>query len=278
MKTLVTLRTHLQKHCTSMLPINLSVRGNNKPHVTKNLRKAMMKRTRLKTIANRTGSDRDIRNYKSQRNLVVKMNRQAKKEFYANLDPTEIGNSKKFWKTFKPIFTKGTVNTNEKSVLVEDGHILDDDETIGECFISCFVNITHTLDLPKATVSVHEDVTHEDPVLQAINKYQHHLSIQMIKQNVGHLAEENKFEFSHINPTSVWNEINQLKGELTRKNELGSFCSEFACDFKSEIIFLICALIFPLFTRLCVNDVIPTPREISEVKTKLSACVIKMSG
>ena len=48
-------------------------------------------------VANRTGTDRDIKNYKSQRNLVVKMNRQAEKEFYANLDPTEIGNSKKFW-------------------------------------------------------------------------------------------------------------------------------------------------------------------------------------
>ena len=104
------------------------VRGNNIPHVTKNLRKAMMKETRLKTIANRTGTDRDIRSYKSQRNLVVKMNRQVKREFYANLDPTEIGNSKKFWKTFKPIFTKGTVNANEKIVLVEDGHILHDDK------------------------------------------------------------------------------------------------------------------------------------------------------
>ena len=54
------------------------VRGNNKPHVTKSLRRAMIKRTRLETIANRTGTDREIRNYKSQRNLVVKMNRQAK--------------------------------------------------------------------------------------------------------------------------------------------------------------------------------------------------------
>ena len=63
-----------------------------------------MKRTRLKTIANRKGTDKGIRNY------------QAKKEFYANLDPTEIRKSKKCWKTFKLIFTKGTVNTNEKIV------------------------------------------------------------------------------------------------------------------------------------------------------------------
>ena len=138
------------------------------------------------------------------------MNRQAKREFYANLHSTDIGNSKKFWKSFKPIFTKGGVNTNEKIVLVEDGLILHDYKTIGECFNSYFVNITHTLDLPEETISAHEDVTREDPVLQAINKYQHHPSIQMIKQNVGYLTEEDNFEFSHINPISVWNEINQL--------------------------------------------------------------------
>ena len=72
------------------------------------------------------------------------------------------------------------------------------------------MNITDTLDLPKETISAHEDVTHEDPVLEAINQDQHYPSTQMIKQNVGHLAEEDRFEFSHLNPVSVWNEINQL--------------------------------------------------------------------
>ena len=54
----------------------------------------MMKRTRLKTIADRTRTDKDIRNYKSQRKLfmfqLVKMNRQVKEEFYANLDPPKL--------------------------------------------------------------------------------------------------------------------------------------------------------------------------------------------
>lgn len=71
----------------------------------------MMKRTRLKTIANRTRLDRNIRNYKSQTNFVVKVNQEA---ISANLDPTEVGNIKKIWKTFKRIFSKGTVKTNKK--------------------------------------------------------------------------------------------------------------------------------------------------------------------
>ena len=115
---------------------------------------------------------------------------------------------------------QGTINTNEKIVLVEDGRILHDEKTIGECFNSYFVNITDTLDFPKETISAHEDVIREDPVLQAINKYQHHPSIQMIKQNVGHLVEEDKLEFPHFNPVSVWNEIIQLNNTKKTSGEV----------------------------------------------------------
>ena len=82
------------------------------------------------------------------------------------------------------------------------------------------MNITDTLDLPEETISVHEDVNLEDPVLQAINKFRDHSSIQMIKQNVGHLAKDDKFEFSNINPNSVWDEINQLNNAKKTSGEV----------------------------------------------------------
>ena len=52
------------------------LRGNQKPHVDKNLRKAIMKRSQLKNKANRTKKLEDITKYKKQRNLVVKLNRE----------------------------------------------------------------------------------------------------------------------------------------------------------------------------------------------------------
>ena len=57
----------------------LVVRGNNKPHMTKELKKAMMTRARLKNIANNTNRQEDIDRYKAQRNLVVKLSRNGKK-------------------------------------------------------------------------------------------------------------------------------------------------------------------------------------------------------
>ena len=53
------------------------VRGNNKPHVKSDMRKAIMTRTRLKTRANKSGNDEDRKKYKQQRNLIVSMNRKC---------------------------------------------------------------------------------------------------------------------------------------------------------------------------------------------------------
>ena len=56
------------------------LRGNHKPHVNKTLRKAIMKRSKLKNKANRTQSPVDISNYTKQRNYVVNLNRNTKFE------------------------------------------------------------------------------------------------------------------------------------------------------------------------------------------------------
>ena len=61
--------TVLDRHAPRKTKI---LRGNQKPHVDKNLRKAIMKRSKLKSKANRTKPPKDISDYKKQRNLVVR--------------------------------------------------------------------------------------------------------------------------------------------------------------------------------------------------------------
>ena len=40
--------------------------------------------------------DVDIQQYELQRNFIVSMNREAKRDFYRNLDPKKVGNEKNF--------------------------------------------------------------------------------------------------------------------------------------------------------------------------------------
>ena len=65
------------------------LRGNHKPHYNKSLRKAIMKRSRLKNKANRSKDPVDIANYKKQRNLVVSLNRLAKSKYFNEVSNTE---------------------------------------------------------------------------------------------------------------------------------------------------------------------------------------------
>ena len=89
-----------------------------------------MKCTRLKRIANITHSDENIRKYKRQRNLVVKMNKQAKIEVYKNLDPKKLDSEKAFWQTFKPLLSNKCSNSTRKVTLIDKGVLLSKDEEL----------------------------------------------------------------------------------------------------------------------------------------------------
>ena len=58
------------------------LRANNRPHINKTLRKAIILRTNLKNIANKTKREQDIRRFKDQKNLVVKLNVKAKRDYF----------------------------------------------------------------------------------------------------------------------------------------------------------------------------------------------------
>ena len=77
-----------------------SLRGNRKLHLSNKLRKEIMKRSQLKSIAIKTGKDIDLYNFWKQRTLLVNLNKKEQKKF---LNSLSIQNdSKPFWETCKP--------------------------------------------------------------------------------------------------------------------------------------------------------------------------------
>ena len=144
------------------------------------------------------------------------MNRAAKRTFFSQLDPKEVGKDKNFWRTFKPLFTDKTSGQN-KIVLVENENIIIDDKMICEIFNSYFVNITDTLPITAPPESDVEITSTTDRVLHSIQKYRNHPSIIRIKENIGVV---DKFEFNFFAPIDVWNEINQLNGSKKSSGEI----------------------------------------------------------
>ena len=97
------------------------LRGNQKPHAAKNLRKAIMKRSELQSKANRTKRPKDISDYKKQRNHVVRLNKERRIEYFENLETSK--NCKPFWNKCKPYFSNKHFHGESKIILVEKENV-----------------------------------------------------------------------------------------------------------------------------------------------------------
>ena len=106
------------------------LRGNHKPHYYKNLKKAIMKRSRLRNKGKITKAPTDIVNYKKQRNLVVSLNHQTKYEYFNEVSNNE--SSRPFWETCKSHFSNKHARGDSKIMLIENDKMLLKNEEVGK--------------------------------------------------------------------------------------------------------------------------------------------------
>ena len=119
------LKTHAQKKVKIL-------RGNHKPHYNKNLRKAIMKSSRLKNKANSSKDLVNIANYKKQRNLAVSLKRQAKSKCFNEDSNTE--SSRPFRKTCRSYFPNKYARGYSKIMLIENDKMSLKNEEVAKEF------------------------------------------------------------------------------------------------------------------------------------------------
>ena len=109
------------------------LRANHANFVTKQLRKAKMKRSKLRNdfLKDRNNASQSV--YRKQHNLCVTLLRKAKKQYFSNLEPKLITDNKKFWKSVKPLFSD-KITVKEIINLTENGEILSSDTDIADKF------------------------------------------------------------------------------------------------------------------------------------------------
>ena len=178
------------------------IRANNKQHVSKDLRKAIMLRSKLKNIAVKSKNPEDVARYKRQRNLVVSMNRKAKKSFFGKHDPKK--SPKGFWDTFKPLFSNKINTAEERIQLIEDGNILSNDLEISEVFNQHYHTVTDRLKVPRWN-SVDGEISND--VNSALAKFADHPSVLKILENRQNV---DKFEFSPVTQSQTLKVIKNL--------------------------------------------------------------------
>ena len=196
----------LDKHA----PVKVKyVRANNSSFMNKTLRTAIMQRSKLKNRFSKQRTEANKKAYNKQRNLCVSLLRKSKKCYFGKLDNKNISNSKKFWKSVAPLFSEKSFQ-KESIILFENETYISEDNKVAEIFNNFFSNVVKQLHLDDGNKCFTNSPNISDPILKAIEKYETHSSILMIKDQVNNNNKNLEFSFNYVTKEKILGEINKL--------------------------------------------------------------------
>jgi hypothetical protein len=179
------------------------LRSNDKPYMTKVLRKAIMRRSALKNKYLKDKSEESHTAFKKQKNYTNRLAKRERTKYFANLDLNQYTENIKFWNTVKPMFSSSGKGIN-KITLVEKGEIVTDDIELAETFNKFFIDAVSSLSIEENRMLVDDASDESNPVKKAVKKFQNHPSNIDIKKHV--LAVE-KFSFWEVDVEEMAKEI-----------------------------------------------------------------------
>ena len=199
---IITLKNTLAVHA----PIkHRLIRGNQAPFINKTLSRAIMHRSKLRNKYNKSKSTFDWIAWKNQRNLCVKLRRQAIREHFKLKCKNGPINNKQFWKMVKPFISNKTNTDHNDIILIEDSEQIRDRQKVAEKLNEFFTDIIF-ISTGKQVIPLQE-TNHEEAIMDIIIKYENHISINNIKTN----NLESRFSFELTSTNEVEALIRKIK-------------------------------------------------------------------
>ena len=202
----VTFLRVLDKHASMKKKI---LRANDKPYMTKILRKAIMRRSALRNKYLKDKSDESYKEFKKQKNYTQRLAKRERTKYFANLDLHNYTDNIRFWNTVKPMFSNTNIGSNNIT-LVEKGEVITDDQELAETFNSFFIDAVSSLSIEENKALLDDESNETGPVRKAIKKYQYHPSIINIKK---HIQVTEKFSFWDVDADEIKIEIENLNSK-----------------------------------------------------------------
>ena len=114
------------------------IRVNHAPYMTKNLRKAIMKRSQLENKYISNSTVKNTNKYKKHKTFCSKLYKKERKKFYFQLDIKNITDNKLFWKTrMKPSLSEKCTYASKIS-LIHNDNVISDDQELADTFNNFF--------------------------------------------------------------------------------------------------------------------------------------------
>ena len=173
--------------------------------MTKTLRKAIMRRSALKTKFCRDKTLNSERMYKKQKNFCSKLYKKERNFFYNNLNMENFTDNKRFWTTVKP-FLSDKGNLSKKINLKEGDEIVSCDSEVAEILNRYFSESVSSLNIQENSFIVNLADHILDPIDKVLYKFEVHPSILKINERV----EGGNFRFSNVTHEELLKERNSL--------------------------------------------------------------------
>ena len=162
-----------------------SLRGNQAPFVSKELRKAIYTRSRFRNTFLKNPDEINSKLYKQQRNKCVSIRRKAIKHYFSNLTSNGIITNKNFWKVIKPFLTNKGCLENRDIMLRDDEKMITDEKKLVQLFNDHYINIVErSCGFKPEKVEFDIGSSNKNEVLCSIlDKYRNHPNIVKILKN-----------------------------------------------------------------------------------------------
>ena len=193
--------TILNKHAPSNQKY---IRDNDNLFVTKEMRKAIMTRSKLRNRYYKLKTVEAEFAYKRQGNIcttLLKKSIKSIKKILWDLNPLAVTDNKKIWKVVKPLFSD-KVTTRDNIILLDNNEICDNDFKVAEILKTFFSMAVANLKIRHDKI-VNCISAEPDPVLNAIE----HPNIKKIEEQV---ITRHSFSFSHVTVGDIINAIADL--------------------------------------------------------------------
>ena len=190
--------------------------------------------------------------------LIPDLLRKSKRNFYSNLDPRFVSDTKTFWKTVKPFFSE-KISSNENIVLIEKDEIISEDNRISEIFNDFFHNAVASLnvDIDPGLLLNADHI--DDPVLKAIERYKKHPSIIKIKEAREISKISMMFEFNFITMHEISLEIIGINSN--KSNPIDSIPAKMIKENSS----FFCSLLYNNFNNCISMCTFPSKLKLADV-------------
>ena len=103
------------------------LRANHPKFISKDLSKEIMLRPKLRDKFLKDKTDKARTKYRKQHNICVNLLRRAKRNYFNDLDLSNVTDNRKFWKTIRPLFAN-KIKVKNKITLNEDTKSTNDNQ------------------------------------------------------------------------------------------------------------------------------------------------------